>query len=181
MANFAEMNAVWDAAVAAGNTPARATVEAKLAAPDYKVEIMVVAAKIAMAAQPGFLRSLMIAAPGARQNLRRGFRRACPAERLAVPGFSFARWHQAISGSSGYFNFYLVELPDVLTSNHYLANVLDNPTPLTRKVMSEIFINMEQARCARMLRRGAFHGRFRAPLEFFNDAPAMYHNVGNAC
>jgi len=45
MANFAEMNAVWDAWVAPGNTPARATVEAKLAAPDYKVEIMVVAAK----------------------------------------------------------------------------------------------------------------------------------------
>jgi enamine deaminase RidA (YjgF/YER057c/UK114 family) len=45
MANFAEMNAVWDAWVSPGNTPARATVEAKLAAPDYKVEIMVVAAK----------------------------------------------------------------------------------------------------------------------------------------
>ena len=45
MANFAEMNAVWDAWVAPGNTPARATVEAGLAAPDYKVEIMVVAAK----------------------------------------------------------------------------------------------------------------------------------------
>jgi enamine deaminase RidA (YjgF/YER057c/UK114 family) len=45
MANFAEMNAVWDAWVSPGNTPARATVEAKLATPDYKVEIMVVAAK----------------------------------------------------------------------------------------------------------------------------------------
>ena len=45
MANFAEMNAVWDGWVVAGNTPARATVEAKLAAPEYKVEIMVVAAK----------------------------------------------------------------------------------------------------------------------------------------
>jgi enamine deaminase RidA (YjgF/YER057c/UK114 family) len=45
MASFAEMNAVWDAWVASGNTPARATVEARLAAPDYKVEIMVVAAK----------------------------------------------------------------------------------------------------------------------------------------
>jgi enamine deaminase RidA (YjgF/YER057c/UK114 family) len=45
MANFAEMNAVWDAWVSPGNTPARATVEAKLAAPEYKVEIMVVAAK----------------------------------------------------------------------------------------------------------------------------------------
>jgi enamine deaminase RidA (YjgF/YER057c/UK114 family) len=35
--------AVWDAWVAPGT--ARATVEAKLASPDYKVEIMVVAAK----------------------------------------------------------------------------------------------------------------------------------------
>ena len=45
MKNFAEMNAAWDAWVSPGNTPARATVEAKLASPDYKVEIMVVAAK----------------------------------------------------------------------------------------------------------------------------------------
>jgi enamine deaminase RidA (YjgF/YER057c/UK114 family) len=45
MANFAEMNTVWDAWVSPGNTPARATVEAKLATPDYKVEIMVVAGR----------------------------------------------------------------------------------------------------------------------------------------
>ncbi len=45
MATFAQMNAVWDAWVSPGNTPARATVEAQLASPDYKVEIMVVAAK----------------------------------------------------------------------------------------------------------------------------------------
>ena len=42
---FAEMNAVWDKWVAAGHTPARATVEAALARPDYLVEIMVVAAR----------------------------------------------------------------------------------------------------------------------------------------
>lgn len=42
---FSEMNAVWDAWVSQGNTPARATVEAKLAAPDYTVEIVVVAAR----------------------------------------------------------------------------------------------------------------------------------------
>jgi enamine deaminase RidA (YjgF/YER057c/UK114 family) len=45
MANFAEMNAVWEGWVSPGNTPARATVEAKLAAPVYNVEIMVIAAK----------------------------------------------------------------------------------------------------------------------------------------
>ncbi len=45
MSTFNEMNAVWDAWVVPGHTPARATVEAKLAAPQYKVEIMVVAAR----------------------------------------------------------------------------------------------------------------------------------------
>jgi enamine deaminase RidA (YjgF/YER057c/UK114 family) len=41
---FAQMNSAWDAWVPAGHTPARATVEARLAAPHYKVEIQVVAA-----------------------------------------------------------------------------------------------------------------------------------------
>jgi enamine deaminase RidA (YjgF/YER057c/UK114 family) len=45
MGTFAEMNAVWDGWVSPGNTPARATVEAKLAAPRYGVEIMVIAAR----------------------------------------------------------------------------------------------------------------------------------------
>jgi enamine deaminase RidA (YjgF/YER057c/UK114 family) len=44
MADFAEMNAVWDAWVPQGHCPARATGEAKLATPDYKVEIIVTAA-----------------------------------------------------------------------------------------------------------------------------------------
>ncbi len=44
ISTFAEMNAVWDKWVVAGFTPARATVEAKLAAPEYTVEIMVTAA-----------------------------------------------------------------------------------------------------------------------------------------
>ncbi|MDJ1157229.1 RidA family protein [Chelatococcus sp. SYSU_G07232] len=43
--DFAAMNSVWDAWVPQGHTPARATVEAKLAAPQYLVEIMVVAAR----------------------------------------------------------------------------------------------------------------------------------------
>lgn len=44
MATYDEMNAVWDSWVDARNTPARATVEARLAAPKYLVEIAVVAA-----------------------------------------------------------------------------------------------------------------------------------------
>ena len=45
MADFAQMNAVWDGWVAPGHAPARATGESALATPDYKVEIIVVAAQ----------------------------------------------------------------------------------------------------------------------------------------
>lgn len=44
MATFGQMNQAWDAWVVAGKTPARATVEARLAAPGYDVEIMIEAA-----------------------------------------------------------------------------------------------------------------------------------------
>jgi enamine deaminase RidA (YjgF/YER057c/UK114 family) len=44
IATFAEMNSVWDEWVDKANPPARATVEAKLVAPAYKVEIAVIAA-----------------------------------------------------------------------------------------------------------------------------------------
>ncbi|PCJ04455.1 MAG: hypothetical protein COB16_18570 [Rhodobacteraceae bacterium] len=45
MADFAEMNAVWDGWVAEGHAPARACGEAKLALPDFKVEFLVTAAR----------------------------------------------------------------------------------------------------------------------------------------
>jgi enamine deaminase RidA (YjgF/YER057c/UK114 family) len=41
---FADMNKAWDRWVAPGATPARATVEARLASAGYRVEIQVVAA-----------------------------------------------------------------------------------------------------------------------------------------
>ena len=45
MAEFPAMNAVWDAWVVPGQTPPRATVQAALARPEYKVEIKVIAAQ----------------------------------------------------------------------------------------------------------------------------------------
>ena len=44
MSSFNEMNEVWDAWVTPGDTPARACVESKLAAPQFTVEIGVIAA-----------------------------------------------------------------------------------------------------------------------------------------
>jgi enamine deaminase RidA (YjgF/YER057c/UK114 family) len=44
LSKFSEMNAVWDAWVSPGNTPCRTTIEAKLASPNYAIEIAVIAA-----------------------------------------------------------------------------------------------------------------------------------------
>ena len=50
ISTFSQMNEAWDSWVAVGATPARATVESKLAAPGYDVEIMVEAAILKKAA-----------------------------------------------------------------------------------------------------------------------------------
>jgi hypothetical protein len=99
-------------------------------------------------------------------------------ERLGVPGFLYGRRHQAISGSSGYFNFYLVDSPEVLRSKPYLER-LDNPTPMTRKIMSEVFLNMSRTVCQRTLRRGGFRGAFVVTVRF-NDAPEAASLAGLA-
>ena len=44
MADFEDMNAVWDAWVPEGHAPARACGEAKLARPGFAVEVLVIAA-----------------------------------------------------------------------------------------------------------------------------------------
>ncbi|MCE1242570.1 RidA family protein [Oryzomicrobium sp.] len=45
MADYDAMNAVWDAWVPEGHAPARACVQARLANPGYKVEMVVIAAQ----------------------------------------------------------------------------------------------------------------------------------------
>jgi hypothetical protein len=86
-------------------------------------------------------------------------------ERLAVPGFVFGRRHKALSGAPGYFNFYMVETPDVLTSKPYLER-LDHPTPMTHTIMSEVFINMNRTVCRRTARRGRFRGAYVVTARF---------------
>ena len=45
MDDFADMNEIWDAWITPGTAPTRACSEAKLATPEYKVEVIVVAAR----------------------------------------------------------------------------------------------------------------------------------------
>jgi hypothetical protein len=86
-------------------------------------------------------------------------------ERLAVPGFLFGRRHAAIVGASGYFNFYLTQSPDVLTSSPYLQR-LDNPTPMTKRIMADVFFNVSRTLCRRALRRGPFRGAYAVTVRF---------------
>lgn len=44
LADFDGMNAIWDAWVSTGHAPPRATVQAALAKPDWKIEVVVTAA-----------------------------------------------------------------------------------------------------------------------------------------
>jgi enamine deaminase RidA (YjgF/YER057c/UK114 family) len=44
LGDFAAMNAVWESWVVAGHTPPRATVQAALAKPQWKIEVVVTAA-----------------------------------------------------------------------------------------------------------------------------------------
>jgi hypothetical protein len=118
-----------------------------------------------MTGQPGILAIFNDCRPGREAEFEAWFQGEHLLERLSVPGFLFGRRHKAISGSSGYFNFYLVETPDVLKSKPYLER-LDHPTPMTRTIMSEVFINMNRTVCRRTARRGSFRGAFAVTARF---------------
>jgi hypothetical protein len=118
-----------------------------------------------MTSQLGILAIFNDCAAGREAEFEAWFQGEHMLERLSVPGFLFGRRHKRISGAPGYFNFYLVETPQVLTSKPYLER-LDNPTPMTREIMSNVFINMNRTVCRRTVRRGSFRGAFAVIARF---------------
>ena len=122
-----------------------------------------------MTSQPGVLAIFNDCLLGREKEFEDWFQGEHLIERLGVPGFLFGRRHKALSGSSGYFNFYLVETPDVLTSKPYLER-LDHPTPMTHEIMSKVFIHMNRTVCRRTVRRGKFRGAFAVTARF-NQGP----------
>lgn len=118
-----------------------------------------------MSALPGILAIFNDCRAGREAEFETWFQSEHLIERLSVPGFWYGRRHRAISGSCGYFNFYLVETPEVLTSKPYLER-LDHPTPMTHTIMSEVFTNMNRTVCRRTERRGNFRGAFTVTARF---------------
>jgi hypothetical protein len=119
--------------------------------------------------EPGILAIFNDCRPGHEAEFEDWFQGEHLIERLGVPGFLFGRRHQAISGDTGYFNFYVTESPEVLTSKPYLER-LDNPTAMTRHVMSDVFVNMNRTVCRRTSRRGPFRGAYAVTARF-NEMP----------
>jgi hypothetical protein len=118
-----------------------------------------------MTEEPGILAIFNDCRAGREAEFEKWFQGEHLVERLGVPSFLFGRRHKALSGSPGYFNFYMVESTEVLTSKPYLER-LDHPTPLTRTIMSEVFVNMNRTACRRTVRRGSFRGAFAVTARF---------------
>jgi hypothetical protein len=118
-----------------------------------------------MSPQPGILAIFNDCRAGREAEFEAWFQGEHLIERLAVPGFLFGRRHKAVAGAPGYFNFYMVETPEVLTSKPYLER-LDNPTPMTRTIMSEVFVNMNRTVCRRTARLGSCRGAFAVSARF---------------
>ncbi len=104
-------------------------------------------------------------APGREAEFEEWYQHEHLAERIAVPGFLLGRRYEAVAGAPRYFAFYLTQSPDVLKSPAYLER-LDNPSPLTRQIMSEPFRNAIRTVCRQSVRLGIVRGAAVAALRF---------------
>jgi hypothetical protein len=86
-------------------------------------------------------------------------------ERLSVPGFRAAWRFRAVDAAPEYFTFYETADPDVLFSEAYVGRV-NNPTPLTRQIMSGTFLNTTRALCASVARTGAIRGALAVVVRY---------------
>jgi len=86
-------------------------------------------------------------------------------ERLSIPGFRAAWRYRVVEGEPEYFTFYETTTPEVLFSEPYIKRV-ENPTELTRRVMSGIFTNATRALLTRMARWGILRGVFAVSVRF---------------
>ncbi len=118
-----------------------------------------------MTERPGILAIWNDCAPGREADFEEWYQHEHFHERIAVPGFLLGRRYEVVSGSPRYFCFYLTQSPDVLKSAAYLER-LDNPTPLTRRIMSDAFRDMSRTVCHRTLRLGAMRGAAAITVRF---------------
>src|SRR4029077_803525 len=116
-------------------------------------------------ALPGILAIWNDCAPGREAEFEEWYQHEHFYERIAVPGFRLGRRYEVVSGSPRYFCFYLTQSPGILKSAAYLQR-LDNPTPMTRRILSDAFRDMSRTVCHRTLRLGAMWGAAAVTVRF---------------
>ena len=104
-------------------------------------------------------------APGREAVYERWYRTEHLAERVGIDGFVAGWRYAALDGEPRYFTHYETTSPDVLFCDAYLARVND-PTPLTREIMSGVFTDMNRTVCERVLRVGAQRGAVAVTLRW---------------
>jgi hypothetical protein len=114
---------------------------------------------------PGILAIFNNVTPGRERDFEEWFQHEHLQERLDVPGFLLGRRYEAVRGEPSYFNFYLTRSSHVLASAEYRTR-LNDPTPMTRMVMSEIFKDMIRTVCHQSFRIGTMRGTFAVTARF---------------
>lgn len=112
-------------------------------------------------------------APGHQDAYEAWYMREHLPERLSLPGFRRGRRYQAADDGPGFFTYYETDTPDVMATADYLARVQD-PTPLTRQMMSSVFTNMNRTVCRVAGRVGHARGAHAAVVRL-NAAPSDAH------
>ena len=92
-------------------------------------------------------------------------------ERLSLPGFRRGRRFATIRPGPEFFTYYETDTTSVMATVDYLERVGD-PTPMTRQIMTQVFLNMNRTVCDVIDRVGHARGAFAAVLRF-SDIPAM--------
>jgi hypothetical protein len=115
--------------------------------------------------KPGVLALWMDCAEGREAEYERWYQTEHLAERVGLPGFRLGRRYEAVVARQRYFVCYETDAPEVFVSLAYRAQ-LDNPSPLTRTIMTGVMQNMSRTICRIERRIGAFRGAFvvTAPL-----------------
>lgn len=93
-------------------------------------------------------------------------------ERLSIPGFLRGRRYEALDdGVPRFFTYYETVTPDVLISQAY-RHQIDHPTPLTHRIMSDVFTDMNRTVCQVVERAGQMRGSHAVTVKL-NELPAL--------
>ncbi len=112
-----------------------------------------------MTKEPGILAIWHDCAAGSEETFEHWYQNEHLIERVSVPGFRCGRRYEVCSGDRQYFTYYEADTPEVFTGSDYVDR-LNDPTPLTREVMSGIFVRPSRTVCRRVSRSGSIEGSF---------------------